>query len=529
MKTAVILAARKERDSEIPYPLLPFDDKGNTLLDRTITILEACGIERIILVIGYRKEAFEKYAAKGVILVENKDYSFTSSMESLSLAAPYVEEEFLLIESDTFFEKTVIDQLVNVRAGNCFSLAEESGSGDEAFAEVKSGFVNKISKDIHQLCNVAGEMIGVSKVSADTYQTMLKRYAQSTNRQLNYEYLFLDSTELVDRHFLKFKDLIWGEVDSAEDLEKLRHYIYPKLKCKENPYEKENLYAHLRNIFPDQEIDERWIIEKVGGLSNKNFKVCDPSGKTYVLRVPGIGAEGMVERSYEKINGMIGCRLGINPPILYFNETTGIKLAEFVKNAETLTSGSIQRMSNMIQVADILKSLHHSKVRLANEFNIFSEIIKYEKLLEKAGGKMYSGYESVREKIFGLASLLNRFGVEVQPCHNDLLYDNFLKDENGRMYLIDWEYSGMNDPMADIAALFLEANYSDENSDYLLDRYFDGKVPSNAKPKILVYEVLWDYLWSIWTCIREAKGDDFGTYGHDRYNRAVKNLLKITQ
>lgn len=497
------------------------------MLDRIVSILRSCGIEKIIIVVGYRKEAFGKFAGEGVILVENKDYPFTSSMESLSLAAPHIDDDFLLIESDTFFEKTVVEQLVNMSAANCLSVAEESGSGDEAFVEVRSGFVNKISKDIHQICNVKGEMLGVSKISLVVYQAMLKRYAQSANRLLNYEYVFLDSTELVDRHFLKFKDLIWGEVDSGEDLDRLRNYIYPKLKCKENPYERENLYAHLRGIFPERIVDERWKIEKIGGLSNKNFKVLAPSGDTFVLRIPGVASEGMVERSNEMINGRIGCELGINPPILYFDETTGIKLAEYIKNAETLSGGSIQRMSNMNRVAEILKALHHSKVRLANEFNVFSEIGKYEKLLAKAGGEMYAGNERIREKIFELEHRLNRLGVEVQPCHNDLLYENFLKDEDGRMYLIDWEYAGMNDPMADIAALFVEADFSEENADYMLDRYFEGDVPPNAKPKIFIYGILWDYLWSIWTCIKEAKGDDFGSYGLDRYNRAVDNIQKI--
>lgn len=57
-------------------------------------------------------------------------------------------------------------------------------------------------------------------------------------------------------------------------------------------------------------------------------------------------------------------------------------------------------------------------------------------------------------------------GVSVKPCHNDLVAENFLKAEDGTIYLIDWEYSGMNDPMWDIAALFLESNFTDESQDY---------------------------------------------------------------
>lgn len=81
-------------------------------------------------------------------------------------------------------------------------------------------------------------------------------------------------------------------------------------------------------------------------MSNKNFKVTKGLYE-YVLRVPGIGAEGMVVRSNEEQNSLQACKMGINPPIRYFNAETGIKLADFVKNAETLNGATIQRPANM--------------------------------------------------------------------------------------------------------------------------------------------------------------------------------------
>ena len=87
-------------------------------------------------------------------------------------------------------------------------------------------------------------------------------------------------------------------------------------------------------------------------MSNKNFKVTK-GGQEYVLRVPGIGSEGMVVRSNEEQNSMQACKMGINPPVRYFNAENGIKLADFVKNAETLNGATIQRPSNMKKIAKI--------------------------------------------------------------------------------------------------------------------------------------------------------------------------------
>ena len=153
--------------------------------------------------------------------------------------------------------------------------------------------------------------------------------------------------------------------------------------------------------------------------------------------------------------------------------------------------------------------------------------MKYERLLQESGGEMYEGYRELRQRLFALEDVLNGLGVDIKPCHNDLVPENFIKDCNGRIYLIDWEYSGMNDPMADFAALFLESNFDEDNIDFLLARYFDGAIPTHAREKVLIYQVLWDVLWSIWTCIKEAKGDDFGTYGKDRFKRALKMIERV--
>ena len=157
MKKAVILTARKERDSQVPYPLLPF--AGDTcLMDRTLAILRENGIKQIAIVTGFCHEQFEKYQAEDVTLIYNKDYEFTASMGSLALAKDFIDEDFLLVEGDTFYEKKVIEKLCERTEGNCISMTEESGSGDECFVETKNGFVTKITKDRHRVCNFEGEM-----------------------------------------------------------------------------------------------------------------------------------------------------------------------------------------------------------------------------------------------------------------------------------------------------------------------------------------------------------------------------------
>ena len=524
MKTAVILAARKERDSVVPYPLLPFSN-DICLLDRTLSILRESGFQKILVVAGYQSEMFQKYESADVRIIVNKDYEFTSSMGSLALVDGAVDEDFLLIEGDTFYEKKVIRQLSSINEGNCLVMTEESGSGDECYVETRSGFVTNITKDRHRVHRFEGELLGIMRISLLTFRKIMELWRQSANPYLNYEYLLMDVTDAIERPVLHFPNLIWGEVDHMADYKKLKNEVYPRLRRREDPFDHANLMGHLSHIFPGEDLSGV-VITKIGGMSNKNFRV-DYAGKSYVLRVPGNGSEGMVERSNEEFNASEGSRLGVNPVTYYFNSQTGVKLTEYVENAETLNGATIQRPDNMMKVADIYKRIHGAHIRLRNEFNIFKEIIKYERLMHVAGAVMYEGWEEVRSSVMSLENRLNTLGVELKSCHNDAVPENFIKASDGRLYLIDWEYSGMNDPMADLAALFLESGFTEDNQDFVLNRYFNGRIPAHSHEKILCYQILWDYLWAQWTVIKEAKGDDFGTYGIDRYNRARQNLKKI--
>lgn len=525
MKTAVILSARRERDNEVPYPLLPFE--GSTcLIDRTLGILKDLQFTKIILVVGFRAELFESYTSDKVHIIISPHYKYTASMASLAQAADLIDEDFLLIEGDTFYERKVIEEIARTPQGNCLAVTEESGSGDEAFVETSHGFITKISKDKHQLANFEGELMGICRISLSTYRQMLTRWQQASNMLMNYEYMLMDSTTALERPYIYFTNLIWGEVDNASDLERLRNYIYPKLRRKEDPFDHENLIAHLQTIFPDTDVRKEAHIEQIGGLSNKNFKVT-LLGQEYVLRVPGIGSEGMVIRKFEEQNSLLGCKMGISPDIPYFCEHTGIKLTTYIHNAETLNPATIQRKANLRQIATIYQTLHHSNVRFNNDFNIFHEIQKYEELLQRAHATMYEGYDTIRHKIFSMEERLNALGMQLAPCHNDAVPENFIKAEDGKIYLIDWEYSGMNDPMWEFAALFLESDFSEDNQEYFLDNYFNGDIPKGTREKILIYEFLMDMLWSIWTVVKESQGDDFGTYGPDRFHRGLNTLKKI--
>ena len=93
------------------------------------------------------------------------------------------------------------------------------------------------------------------------------------------------------------------------------------------------------------------------------------------------------------------------------------------------------------------------------------------------------------------------------------------------MFLIDWEYSGMNDPVWDLADHSIECNFTDSQERQLLENYYQtNDLPPYIELKMLAYKICSDFVWSVWTIFKESRGDDFGSYGRDRLERAAENM-----
>ena len=171
---------------------------------------------------------------------------------------------------------------------------------------------------------------------------------------------------------------------------------------------------------------------------------------------------------------------------------------EYIENATTFDAHYIKTKNK--EIAEILQKVHGSSKELEGEFKIFDEIKKYENLIQ--GEIKYAYYDKIRDKVFGLQSHLEEIGIDRKSCHIDLVPENFIEDETGRVYLI-------------------------EEGDFF-KYYYSEKTPVSIA-KIMIYKILQDFLWSLWTIYKEEQGADFGSYGQDRYNRCLKNLKEYLE
>ena len=265
----------------------------------------------------------------------------------------------------------------------------------------------------------------------------------------------------------------------------------------------------------DEEIQS---VEQLGGMTNQNYLV-KTSSNQYIVKFFGKGTDKLIDRQNEKFNLELLKDLKLDVENYLFDIEAGIKVNQYIENAETLDSATIK--TKFEKIAPILQTIHASGKELRGEFAPFEEIKKYESLIQ--GEISYPNYEAVRKSVLSLKNELEKIGVDKKSCHIDLVPENFIEGPDGHLYLIDWEYSSMNDPMWDLAALFLESEFTpEEEADFLA--YYEGDKTPVSREKIRIYKILQDIIWSLWTIYKEENGSDFGDYGISRYNRAVKEL-----
>ena len=264
--------------------------------------------------------------------------------------------------------------------------------------------------------------------------------------------------------------------------------------------------------------EEVLSVEQLGGMTNQNYLV-KTTNKQYIVKFFGKGTEKLINRQDEKYNLELLKDLDLDVKNYLFDIEAGIKVNEYIESAITLDSTSIK--TKFDKIAPILQTIHASGKELRGEFAPFEEIKKYESLIEEK--IPYANYQAVREEVFSLEKRLADLGVDRKSCHIDLVPENFIESPQGRLYLIDWEYSSMNDPMWDLAALFLESEFTPQEEDAFLSHYESEQTPV-SREKIAIYKILQDAIWSLWTVYKEEQGADFGDYGVSRYQRAVKGL-----
>lgn len=168
--------------------------------------------------------------------------------------------------------------------------------------------------------------------------------------------------------------------------------------------------------------------------------------------------------------------------------------------------------------------VHYCGQMFASEFNVFTMINEYKTLLFEKKAKLPDGYERILNQAEDVRKALASQSIPLTPCHCDPLAENIL-DAGDKMYIIDWEYAGNNDPMWDLGDLAVEAEMSSIQEHALLEGYFAGSINVYDHARMIIYKAMSDLLWTLWGVIQHVNNnpvDDFWAYALNRFERCKK-------
>lgn len=238
MKTAVIMAAGmgtrlREKHADMPKGFLELG--GASLIEQSIGRLERAGITDIVIVTGYASEHYENLALRreGLIrLAHNPEYAVSGSMYSLYCARDMLDDDFLLLESDLVYESRALDVLIECDAADAVLLSGPTNAGDEVYVEAPDGKLVAMSKDRSKLGSVAGELVGISKISRGLFALMKHIAGEHFRESLYFDYetdCLVAAAQTWDIQCPVVPDLVWGEIDDPNHLDRAINELLPRL------------------------------------------------------------------------------------------------------------------------------------------------------------------------------------------------------------------------------------------------------------------------------------------------------------
>jgi choline kinase len=241
-RAAIVLAAGMGTRLRDLFPDRPkgfVEIGGETLIERSLRLLEERGVTRVVIVAGHLGDRYHELAKsrRGVEVVDNPAYATTGSMASLARALEVVEEDHFLLESDLFYEERALDRLLARDEPDVLLASGPTGATDEVWVEAVDGRLRALSKSPADLAHVCGELVGIVKVSAELGRTLAAAFADFVDRhghgQMAYETDALVGVS--SRHPIGVEvvpDLLWGEVDYEHHYLRVRDEIYPAWRAR---------------------------------------------------------------------------------------------------------------------------------------------------------------------------------------------------------------------------------------------------------------------------------------------------------
>lgn len=502
---------------------------GERMIERQIHQLHEAGIYDITIVVGYLKEKFDYLIDKyGVKLLYNPEYHNKNTLTTVYRARDcFKGKNTYLLSSDNWIRKNMYH---TYECGAWYSSVYMEGNTSEWCMESnKKGLITKVQIGGADSWVMYGPVYFSKEFSEEFFPVLEKYYETPGTEQLYWEQVLAD--------------LLNGTVE--EHLPGRHRFPIPKMYINKQPeaqvYEFENLEElrlfderyqnHSDNIamelvsdilhVPESEITHIRCLKT--GMTNKSF-LFQVKDHSYICRIPGPGTELLINRPQEKAVYEAVKNLGITEHVVYLNGETGYKISEYYEGAR---NGDARNWDDVARCMELLRKLHGSSVHVDHSFDIRERIAFYETLCTGYEKQLFQDYSDVRAHMNILLDRLEHLNRPQTLSHIDSVCDNFLFLPNGDLKLIDWEYSGMCDPLIDVGMCAIYSYYNEKEVDKLLKLYLKRDATAEERYVCYSYIALGGFLWCLWAVYKSSIGEEFGEYTLIMYRYAKDYYKKL--
>ncbi len=260
-----------------------------------------------------------------------------------------------------------------------------------------------------------------------------------------------------------------------------------------------------------------------GGLTNSNYKV-SVDGKPFFVRVPGAKTELLaVDRRNEYFNSQAAAQTGIGPQVHYYIPEYQAMVLEYLDGV-TMSNASLAAAGMPTRITQSIKRLHAGP-RFLTDFNMFRLTEYYLEICKQHGIHIPEGYPERLPAIRLIEDAMAAHPLPSVPCNNDLLAENYI-DDGQSIRIIDYEYSGNNDPCFELGNTCQELKYNDDCLAEVCAVYF-GSSRQDMISRMKLNMIMSDVGWALWAAIQASisKIDyDFWGWAIERWGRAVAKM-----
>lgn len=544
-RNAIILAAGKSnRFAPFTYekPKGLFRVKGEILIERQIEQLREAGVEEVYVVVGYMKEKFFYLERKypGVHLVINNEFGKKGNLYSVYAAREFMGNTYICCADHYFVQNPFLsDNPENISYRACVYYK----------GKFREFGINSSDAGVVTECRIGGHdslaMVGHAYMN-EKFSSIFRELMEAEINDFGVPQMFWE--EFYARHIRELTFFVREyrsdeilEFDSIEDLRAFDSEFLLNVSSEIITNITKTLQCH-----PNEITDIRVIN---AGLTNVSFGF-DVKGERYVYRHPGGTAGNLIDRQTEMYAQIMARESGIDKSVIKM-VLDGWKLSYYVHNChncdfEKDERGMLSADKQLSVSMEYLHRLHSTPIDegsiasfatqygLGHDFHvkIFDDVEEGKKLMRIASatkGNLVLEFSDMIDKVDQLYKAVKedakRLGYKKVLCHNDTYAPNYLIDDHGEIFLIDWEYAGINYAANDISCILCRYDWTDEQVERYLKAYVGRELSPDEKRYYYAFIPICAFYWFGWGLYKGSVGDDDGFF----FTPAYRNFWKYIE